>query len=105
MSHLTDDVGRQSGDGGADEDLSVDVGTGRAGQGGQLEHAGGQDDRGGQQEGEAGGVAVGQAAGQAADHGDARAADPGEQGERLEETDDGGFAVVQGRQADAPAPG
>src|SRR3981189_3453601 len=92
-------VGRQSGDGRAEEDLAVDVGAGGAGPRRGLEQAGGQDDGGGEQEREASGVAVRQATGQAADHGDARAADPGEQGERLEETNDGGFAVVQGRQA------
>jgi hypothetical protein len=42
---------------------------------------------------------VRQSAGEASDHGDAGAADPGEQGERLEEPDDGGFTVMEGGQA------
>ena len=40
----------------------MDVGAGRPGEGGQLEHPGGQDWRGGEQEREPGGVLVVQAA-------------------------------------------
>jgi len=76
----------------------MDVGTppGPAREG-SLSTPGGQDDRGGEQEGEARGVWVRQTSGQAADHGDARAADPREQGERLERNRMmAAFAVVQG---------
>jgi hypothetical protein len=64
-------------------DLPEDAGTERPGQAGDLQDAGGEDDRGGQQEGEAGGVLVRQTAGQAGDHRRAGAADPGQQGKDL----------------------
>ena len=59
----------------------------RPGQLGQFQHAGGQDDRGGQQEGEPGRVLPGQAPAHARDHGDAIPADPGEQREDLRRAD------------------
>ena len=61
--------------------------AGRAEQRGNLEYAGRQDDRGGQQEGEAGRVFVVQAAPQPAGHGDPGPADPREQREDLRRPD------------------
>lgn len=49
-------IGRDGADDEADGDLAVDVRSGRSGQRRDLEHAGRQDNRGGQQEGEPGGV-------------------------------------------------
>jgi predicted MFS family arabinose efflux permease len=71
----------------AEDGLAVDVRSGRAEQRGDLEHAGRQDDRGGQQEGEPGRVFVVQAAPQPAGHGDAGPADPREQREDLGSSD------------------
>ena len=62
---------------------------------GDLEHAGGQDDRRRQQEREPGRVLPGQAAEHARDHGDAVAADASQQGEDLRGADDQGLEVVQ----------
>ena len=73
------DVGGDAGEEAADEGLAADAVAEGAEQVGELVDAGGEDDRRGQQEREAGGVLVVEAAGEAADHGDAGAADPGEQ--------------------------
>src|SRR4051794_23045946 len=78
-------VGGQPRDRDPDRDLAVDVRAGRAREGGELEDARREDDRGREQEGEAGGVLVVQAAPKPADHRHARAADPGEQREDLEQ--------------------
>lgn len=61
---LDGDVGRDAGDGRTEQE-AVDVRAGGSGQRRQLEHAGGEDDRSRQKEGEPSGVAVGQAARQA----------------------------------------
>ena len=72
-----------------------------AGEVGHLVDAGGEDHRGGQQEGELGRVLVVEAADQAGDHGDAGPADPGEQGQRLARADDPGLPVLKGVEAAA----
>src|SRR5690349_18306179 len=86
-------VGGDSADDDAEDDLAVDVRSGRAEQRGDLEDPGGQDDRGGQQEGEPGGVLVVEASPQAAGHGDPGPADPGQQGEDLRGPDQYGVGV------------
>ena len=66
----------------------------RPGQLGQFQHAGGQDDRGGEQEREPGRVLPGQAAAHARDHGHAVPADPGQQREDLRRADGDGLQVA-----------
>src|SRR5207342_296174 len=51
-------VGGDGGDHHAEQDVAVDVCAGGTGQGGELEDAGREDGRGGQEEGEPGGVFV-----------------------------------------------
>ena len=81
-------VRAEAGDDAAGQHLAVDAGAERAGQVGQLEHAGGQDHRRGQQEGEPGRVLVGQPADQAADHRDPGPADARQQREDLGRADE-----------------
>src|SRR5262245_53551955 len=92
-------VGGDTGDDHADDDLTVDVIPGGTGEGRELEHAGGQDDRRREQEGESGGVLVGQATGQPADHGGAGAADTREQRRNLPQPDVHPVAVAEAGQA------
>jgi uncharacterized membrane protein len=82
-------VGADAGEQAAEQDLAADAVAERAHQVGDLQGAGGQDHRGGEQEGEPGGVFAGQAPGHAGHHGDPVAADPGQQGEDLRRADNG----------------
>src|SRR5580704_11090369 len=77
------------------QDLAADAVAERPGQVGDLEGPGGEDDGGGEQEREPGGVLVGQAARQAPDHGDPGTADAGEQGEDLHGADEHGLGVAE----------
>ena len=88
-------VGGDSGDDDSHEDLAVDVGAGRAGEGRELEYPGGQDGGGGQQEPEAGCVFVVEAPPQAADDRGAGPADAGEQGRDLQGPDEEGVEERQ----------
>jgi two-component system, OmpR family, sensor kinase len=91
------EVGRDAGDDHADRDLAVDVVARRARQGGELQHARGEDHRGGEQEREAGGVLVAEAAPETAHHRHAGAADAREQREDLRAADDQAVAPAQAR--------
>src|SRR5580692_4703159 len=91
-------VGADAGEQASGQDLAADAVAERPGQIGDLECAGGEDDGGGEQEREPGGVLVGQAAGQASDHGDPGAADTGEQGEDLRGADEHGLGVAEAGQ-------
>src|SRR5260370_32887834 len=72
------------GDHDADDHLAVNARAGRAGQARQLQGADSEDDRGGEEEREAGHVFAVEPAPQAADHSHAGAAEPARQGGDLE---------------------
>src|SRR5260370_444289 len=73
------------GDHDADDRLAVNAGAGRAGQARQLQGADSEDDRGGEEEREAGHTFAVEPAPQAADHPHAGAAEPAGQGGDLEQ--------------------
>jgi hypothetical protein len=74
------DDGRDRGAQGGDEGLGTDTVAQGSGDVGELEESGGQDDRSGQEEGEAGGVLVVETADEARRHADTVAAYAGDQG-------------------------
>jgi len=76
--------------------------AGRARQLRQLVHPRGQDHRGGEQEGKRGGVLMVEFPDQSAHHTHPRAADPGQQRQRLEHPDERRLLVVQGYPAGHP---
>src|SRR5262245_57489986 len=89
-------VGGDPGGDAADKDLTADAVAGAAGEGGQLEDSGGEDDRGREEEGEPCGLLVVEASPEAGDHGDARPADAGEQSKDLRAADLEGVARGDG---------
>lgn len=70
---LDGEIRRDTGDDATDQDLTVNVSTTGTGEGRQLENAGGEDDRGGEQEREVGGVFMVETTDQSSDEGDTRA--------------------------------
>ena len=82
----------------ADQDLAPDVFAVVAGKIRKLVDTGREDDRRREEKREAGGVLVIQTANEPCDHRDAGATDPGEQRERLRDSDDAGFLEVERRE-------